>query len=124
MTSWRGNGPASPILFTGRVKIRQRLASRFTAAYNRAMSSPNSASSAVVSRLRAQVSNAGERLTPEEGLATALDLFDSAIEMLHARLRRQLPALSEEEIEARIDSWLHDRPGAENCPQKQTAITK
>ncbi|MDP9194016.1 MAG: hypothetical protein M3P06_20160 [Acidobacteriota bacterium] len=47
-----------------------------------------------------------------ENLRIALDLLDDAEELLRQRLRRTT-AMSEEEIEARVLAWLHERPGAE-----------
>jgi len=46
-------------------------------------------------------------------LEDALELADLAERMVRARLRRQHPSLSDDELEARVFAWLHDRPGAE-----------
>ena len=51
-----------------------------------------------------------------ENLRVALDLLDDAEELLRQRLRRTT-SMSEEEIEARVLAWLHERPGA---PQGDT----
>jgi hypothetical protein len=52
-------------------------------------------------------------LPNSENLRIALDLLDDAEELLRQRLRRTT-SMSEEEIEARVLSWLHERPGAEH----------
>ena len=66
-----------------------------------------------ITRLKAQATNSTTRLDPAEGLRAALDLFDDAIEMLGTKLRRQQPPLTDDQIEDRINEWLHRRPGAE-----------
>lgn len=48
-----------------------------------------------------------------EGIRWALDLFQAALEMLELRLRRQVPARSEDEIQRAIAAWLVHRPGAD-----------
>lgn len=48
-----------------------------------------------------------------ENLRVALDLLDDAEQLLRQRLRRTT-AMSEDEIEARVLAWLHERPGAEH----------
>jgi hypothetical protein len=45
-------------------------------------------------------------------LRFALDLFEAAEELMRRRLRRENPAISDEEIDSCIASWLQDRPGA------------
>jgi hypothetical protein len=51
------------------------------------------------------------RASNGENLRTALDLLDDAEELLRQRLRRTT-SMSEQEIEARVLAWLHERPGA------------
>jgi hypothetical protein len=51
-------------------------------------------------------------LPNSENLRIALDLLDDAEQLVRQRLRRTTP-MSEEEIEARVLAWLHERPGAE-----------
>jgi hypothetical protein len=46
-------------------------------------------------------------------LAMALDLFDTAVELMRARLKRENPGASAAEVDARVELWLLDRPGAE-----------
>lgn len=52
-------------------------------------------------------------VSPAEGSRTALDLFDLAVEMLRARLRRERPGITEEEVEEAVRRWVQARPGAE-----------
>jgi hypothetical protein len=40
-------------------------------------------------------------------------LFDLGVEMLRAPLRRERPGISEDETDARVIAWLHDRPRIE-----------
>jgi hypothetical protein len=49
-----------------------------------------------------------------EHLEEALELTDLAERMVRARLRREHPGWSEDELEARVLAWLHERPGAEH----------
>jgi len=46
-------------------------------------------------------------------LRTALELFETGVEMMRKKLRRDHPGLADHEIEARVRAWLQDRPGAE-----------
>jgi hypothetical protein len=46
-------------------------------------------------------------------LQLAFDLYQTGEEMMRQKLRREHPALSPAEIEARVLEWLLDRPGAE-----------
>jgi hypothetical protein len=55
-----------------------------------------------------------ERLTAADRLRTALELADLAEEMVRARLRREHPDASDDEIEALVDSWYGTRPGAKH----------
>lgn len=47
-----------------------------------------------------------------ERFQTALELTDLAERMLRQRLRREQPELTDAEIDAKIDGWYEDRPGA------------
>lgn len=47
-------------------------------------------------------------------LRLTLDLFQSGLEIKRQNLRREFPHLTEEELAARLKTWLHDRPGAEH----------
>ena len=46
-------------------------------------------------------------------LRVALELFETGVEMKRQKLRCDHPELTEDEIEARVAAWLHERPGAE-----------
>jgi len=47
-----------------------------------------------------------------ERFRLALDLFATGEAMMRNRIRRQNPGLSDSEVEARLQAWLRDRPGA------------
>jgi hypothetical protein len=49
----------------------------------------------------------------EERMEMAFELCELAEAMLREKLRQASPPLSTEEIEARIDAWYMQRPGAE-----------
>ncbi len=49
-----------------------------------------------------------------EHLEDALELADLAERMVRARLRREHPGWSDDELDARVLEWLHERPGAEH----------
>ncbi len=57
-----------------------------------------------------------------EQLEDALELADLAERMVRARLRREHPAWSEEELDAQVLAWLHDRPGAEHGDAEGVAV--
>ena len=46
-------------------------------------------------------------------LRMALDLFEAGAEMMRQKIRRDHPDLADHEVEARLCSWLRERPGAE-----------
>ena len=48
----------------------------------------------------------------------ALDLYQAGEDMMRAKLRREFPHDTDEEIERRLIAWLSERPGAEHgdCP--------
>jgi hypothetical protein len=50
--------------------------------------------------------------TPEERLRVAFDLFEVGVQMTRFRLRREHPDFTDDQIEASVMAWLHDRPGA------------
>lgn len=56
-----------------------------------------------------------------ERLRLTLELFDDAVDMLRLKLRRAHPDATETEIEARIDAWIAERPGAEEGDFVETA---
>jgi hypothetical protein len=53
-------------------------------------------------------------LTPVERLRVALELAELARKMYAQRMRRAHPDESDAEIELRVVSWMHTRPGAEH----------
>jgi hypothetical protein len=53
-------------------------------------------------------------MSPAEGLETALQLFELAVDMLRARLRRERPGISDAEVEEAVRAWVRHRPGAEH----------
>jgi hypothetical protein len=53
-------------------------------------------------------------LSPAAALRVAFDLADAGTDMMRLSLQRRHPGASEEEIEATLRDWLHDRPGAEH----------
>jgi len=46
-------------------------------------------------------------------LRMALGMFETGVEMMRQKLRRDHPDLPNHEIEARVRIWLQERPGAE-----------
>lgn len=46
-------------------------------------------------------------------LRMALDLFETGLEMMRQKVRRDHPDLADHEVEARLGAWLRERPGAE-----------
>jgi Rv0078B-related antitoxin len=52
--------------------------------------------------------------TPAQKLRIALDLADLAERMMLQKLRRQHPEATESELDARLQSWMRTRPGAEH----------
>jgi hypothetical protein len=49
-----------------------------------------------------------------ERLRICFDLFESGVDLMRQRLRRQYPDASDREIAERLGLWLQDRPGAEH----------
>ena len=49
---------------------------------------------------------------PATGLALALELLDMGLRMQAQRYRREHPDATEVEVEAFVQAWLFDRPGA------------
>jgi len=59
-----------------------------------------------------------ERMTPEQermvrNLHTAFDLHTAGVRMYRLPLRRRFPDETEEQIAARLQAWMFERPGAE-----------
>ena len=48
--------------------------------------------------------------SPSDRLQEALDLFDFGVSMMAARLRREHPDESPEELARRLDAWLTRQP--------------
>ena len=57
-----------------------------------------------------------------EYLEDALELADLAERMVRARLRREHPGWSEDQLDARVLAWLHERPGAEHGDAEGVAV--
>lgn len=62
--------------------------------------------------------------TPAARLRTALDLFALGEQMMRAKLHREHPGWTEEQVRDAIGAWLRDRPGAESgdCPGRPVAV--
>ena len=43
----------------------------------------------------------------------ALEFFETGVAMMRQKIRRDHPDLADHEVEARLGSWLRERPGAE-----------
>jgi hypothetical protein len=41
-------------------------------------------------------------------------MFEAGVDLMRQRLRRQHPAETDAQIERRVGTWLHERPGAEH----------
>lgn len=52
-------------------------------------------------------------MSAASNLRLALDLFETGEAMMRQTLRREFPAATAEELEARFRAWLWSRPGAE-----------
>lgn len=53
----------------------------------------------------------------------AVELHEAGVAMMRQNLRRRYPSDSEQEIDARLEAWLMERPGAEHgdCDGKPVA---
>lgn len=62
--------------------------------------------------------------TPAARLRIAIDLFGVGEQMIRTRLRREHPQWSEEQVQAAVEQWLRERPGAEfgDCPGRPVAL--
>jgi hypothetical protein len=49
-----------------------------------------------------------------ERLRICFDLFESGLDLMRQRLRRQYPDETDDEIGRRLAAWLQERPGAES----------
>ncbi len=54
------------------------------------------------------------QLSPVERFRQAIEMVDSGHEMMRLNLKREFPTESDEQIDARLLAWLHERPGAEH----------
>jgi hypothetical protein len=66
-------------------------------------------------------------LSPAEKLSLAFELFESGIDIMRQNLRRRYPEDTPDGIEARLETWLRTRPGAEHgdaegCPRPPGAL--
>jgi hypothetical protein len=51
-----------------------------------------------------------EPLDPSTALRTAIAIADAGVEMMRARIERESPTASDEEVRLAIANWLRDRP--------------
>jgi hypothetical protein len=49
-----------------------------------------------------------------ERLYTAFDLWSTGVTLKRQSIRRHHPDASDDEVEAMLNRWLHERPGAES----------
>lgn len=56
---------------------------------------------------------ADDSLSLAEAFQVTLDLFDFGVEVMRQNLKRAYPSATDDEIDDRLDAWLHERPGAE-----------
>lgn len=61
--------------------------------------------------------------TPSERLRLALDMVEVGVQMTRARLRREHPGWTDDQVESALREWLRGRPGAEfgDCPGRVVA---
>ena len=59
-----------------------------------------------------------------EAFRTTLDLFETGVDLMRQNLRREHPDETEDEIDRRLNEWLHHRPGAEfgDCPGRRVDL--
>jgi hypothetical protein len=55
---------------------------------------------------------------PDGALRVAIDLFETGVEIMRQKLRRERPDATEQDLDERLRRWLRHRPGAEfgDCP--------
>lgn len=63
--------------------------------------------------------------TPASRLRLALDLFDLGEQMMRARLAREHPEWTGTHVQAAVEEWLRQRPGAQygDCPGRPVTLT-
>lgn len=49
-----------------------------------------------------------------EKLRAALDMYNTGLAIMRQNLRRRFPQAADAEIEAKLEEWLRNRPGAEH----------
>ena len=57
---------------------------------------------------------ASTTLSAADAFRATLDLFGTGVDLMRQNLRRRHPAETDDEIEARLLTWLRHRPGAES----------
>lgn len=62
--------------------------------------------------MRSFPATAAPEMTPAEALRAAFDLFEVGVGLMRRTLRRENPLVSDTEVEAMLETWLHERPGA------------
>jgi len=62
----------------------------------------------------------------DDAFRTTLDLFSTGLDLMRQNLRRLHPQADEDEIDRRLDDWLHERPGAESgdCPGRPVDVSR
>ncbi len=62
--------------------------------------------------------------TPLARLRIAFDLYDLGEQMMRARLKREHPTWTSAQVQAAIERWLRERPGAEfgDCPGRPITL--
>jgi hypothetical protein len=59
-------------------------------------------------------------------LRRTLELFDLGVGLMRQNLTRSHPGATEQEIDALLREWLHERPGAEfgDCPGRAVDVPR
>jgi hypothetical protein len=63
---------------------------------------------------------------PADRLRLAFELFEVGVEVYREKVRRDVPGISETELDRRVGEWLMTRPGAElgDCPGRAVPIAR
>ena len=61
-----------------------------------------------------------------EKFRQTLELFELGVAVMRQNLRRNHPEATDQEIEALLRRWLHERPGAEmgDCPGRTVDLSR
>jgi len=61
-----------------------------------------------------------------EKLRHTLELFELGVQLMRQNLIRAHPGATQQEIDALLKEWLHERPGAElgDCPGRAVDLTR